>query len=32
VGPLSGARQADEMRGRLADNGIDSLVMKTGSE
>jgi cell division protein FtsN len=30
VGPLSGARQADEMRGRLADNGIDSLVMKTG--
>lgn len=32
VGPLSGARQADEMRGRLADNDIDSLVMKTGSE
>jgi cell division protein FtsN len=31
VGPLSGARQADEMRGRLADNGIDSLVMKTGT-
>jgi cell division protein FtsN len=32
VGPLSGARQADEMRGRLADNGIDSLVMKSGPE
>jgi cell division protein FtsN len=32
VGPLSGARQADEMRSRLADNDIDSLVMKTGSE
>ena len=31
VGPLSGARQADEMRGRLADNDIDSLVMKTES-
>ena len=31
VGPLSEARQADEMRSRLADNGIDSLVMKTGS-
>jgi cell division protein FtsN len=30
VGPLSDARQADEMRGRLADNDIDSLVMKTG--
>lgn len=28
VGPVSGARQADEMRSRLADNGIDSLVMK----
>jgi cell division protein FtsN len=31
VGPLNGARQADEMRSRLADNGIDSLVLKTGS-
>ena len=31
VGPLSGARQADEMRSRLADNDIDSLVMKTGT-
>jgi cell division protein FtsN len=31
VGPLSEARQADEMRSRLADNGIDSLVMKTGT-
>jgi len=28
VGPVSTARQADEMRNRLADNGIDSLVMK----
>jgi cell division protein FtsN len=28
VGPVSGAREADEMRNRLADNGIDSLVMK----
>jgi cell division protein FtsN len=28
VGPVSGARQADEMRGRLSDDGIDSLVMK----
>lgn len=28
VGPVSGARQADEMRIRLADNGIESLVMK----
>ena len=31
VGPLGEARQADEMRSRLADNGIDSLVMKTGA-
>jgi cell division protein FtsN len=28
VGPVSGARQADEMRKQLTDNGIDSLVMK----
>jgi len=28
VGPVSGARQADEMRSKLSDNGIDSLVMK----
>jgi cell division protein FtsN len=28
VGPVSGARQAEEMRRRLSDNGIDSLVMK----
>lgn len=28
VGPVNGARQADEMRRRLDDNGIDSLVMK----
>lgn len=28
VGPVSGARQADEMRRRLADSGIDSLVLK----
>lgn len=28
VGPISGARQADEMRSLLADNGIESLVMK----
>jgi len=29
VGPVTGARQADELRSRLADNDIDSLVMKT---
>jgi cell division protein FtsN len=29
VGPVSGARQADEMRSQLSDNGIDSLVMKS---
>jgi len=29
VGPVTGARQADELRSRLANNGIDSLVMKT---
>lgn len=29
VGPVKGARQADEMRNRLAANGIDSLVMKS---
>jgi cell division protein FtsN len=28
VGPVSGARQADEMRRLLADNGIDSLVLR----
>ena len=28
VGPLNGARQADTMRNQLANNGIDSLVMK----
>ena len=28
VGPVSGARRADEMRKQLTDNGIDSLVMK----
>ncbi|MEE8339907.1 MAG: SPOR domain-containing protein [Xanthomonadales bacterium] len=29
IGPVSGARKADELRNQLADNGIDSLVMKT---
>lgn len=28
VGPVSGARQADSMRNQLANNGIESLVMK----
>ncbi len=28
VGPLNGARQADAMRNQLANNDIDSLVMK----
>ena len=28
VGPVSTARQADEMRSRLADNGIESMVLK----
>jgi cell division protein FtsN len=28
VGPVTGARRADEMRRQLADNGIDSLVLK----
>ena len=28
VGPVSGARKADQMRKKLADNGIESLVMK----
>jgi len=28
VGPVSGIRQADDMRNRLASNGIESLVMK----
>jgi cell division protein FtsN len=28
VGPVNGARQAEAMRRRLADNGIESLVMK----
>lgn len=29
IGPVTGARKADELRNQLADNGIDSLVMKT---
>ena len=28
IGPITGARQTEEMRSRLAANGIDSLVMK----
>ena len=28
IGPVSGIRKADELRNQLADNGIDSLVMK----
>jgi len=28
VGPVAGARKADEIRQQLADNGIDSLVLK----
>ncbi len=28
IGPVTGARKADELRNQLADNGIDSLVMK----
>jgi len=28
IGPVTGARQADEMRRQLADNGIESLVLK----
>jgi len=28
VGPVQGARKADELRQRLQNNGIDSLVMK----
>ena len=28
VGPVSGARQAEEIRHRLTENGIDSLVLK----
>ncbi len=28
IGPVEGARRADEKRSRLAENGIDSLVMK----
>ncbi len=28
VGPVATAREADDLRGRLANNGIDSLVMK----
>lgn len=28
VGPVNGARQADSMRNQLANNGIESLVMK----
>lgn len=29
IGPVAGARKADEMRNQLAQAGIDSLVMKT---
>ena len=29
IGPVNGARKADELRNKLADNGIDSLVMKS---
>jgi cell division protein FtsN len=29
VGPVQGSRAADDMRQRLAENGIDSLVMKS---
>jgi len=28
IGPVNGARKAEELRNQLADNGIDSLVMK----
>lgn len=28
IGPVTGARKADALRNQLADNGIDSLVMK----
>jgi cell division protein FtsN len=28
VGPVSGARQAEDMRRQLADNGIESMVLK----
>ena len=28
IGPVNDARKADELRSQLADNGIDSLVMK----
>ncbi len=28
IGPVNGARKADDLRNQLADNGIDSLVMK----
>jgi cell division protein FtsN len=28
IGPVNGAREADDLRNQLADNGIDSLVMK----
>lgn len=28
IGPVSGARAAEDLRGQLADNGIDSLVMQ----
>jgi len=28
IGPVTGARQAEDIRGRLLQNGIDSLVMK----
>ncbi len=29
IGPVNGARKANELRNQLADNGIDSLVMKS---
>jgi cell division protein FtsN len=29
IGPVNGARKADTLRNQLADNGIDSLVMKS---
>ena len=28
AGPVASAREADDMRTRLAENGIDSLVLK----
>ncbi len=29
IGPVNGAHKADDLRNQLADNGIDSLVMKS---